>query len=73
MKEYGNDSINLDIDNNNISHKRERPTFKQDMKRKKNYYKNILDENDSSNFIELATKENLSADKRKSRTTYKKK
>ena len=72
MKEYGNDSINLDIDNNNISHKRERPTFKQDMKRKKNYYKNILDENDSSNFIELATKENLSADKRKSRTTYKK-
>ena len=34
MKEYGNDSINLDIDNNNISHKRERPTFKQDMKRK---------------------------------------
>ena len=72
MKEYGNDSINLDVDNNNIFHKRQRPTFNQNMKRKKNYYKNILDENASANLIELSTQDNLNTNKKKSNTTYKK-
>ena len=77
MKEYGNDFINLDVDNNKTSHMREKPSFKQNTKRKKNYYKNILDDNDSSNLIELSSKNglnqnNLDDNFRKSHTTYKK-
>ena len=72
MKEYGNDSINLDVDNNNIFHKRQRPTLNQNNKRKKNFYKNILDENASDNLIELSTQDNFIANKKKSNTTYKK-
>ena len=56
MKEYGNDSINIDVDNSKLPYKREKPSFKQNPKRVKTYYKNILEDPDSSNLIELSTK-----------------
>ena len=76
MKEY-DDSVNINVIDQKVPYKRERPSFKQDMNRKKNYSKNILDEPDSSALIELSTKNSSSPNKSiinktKSKTIYKK-
>ena len=76
MKEY-DDSVNINVIDQKVPYKRERPSFKQDMNKKKNYSKNILDEPDSSALIELSTKNSSSPNKSiinktKSKTIYKK-
>ena len=77
MKENNDDSININVKEQNVPYKRERPTFKQNNKRKNNYYKNVLDEPDTSALIELSTKNSSSPNKnnllkRKSKTFHKK-
>ena len=78
MKEYGNDSLNIDVDNldnSKLPYKREKPSFKQNPKRIK-HYKNILDDPDSSTLIELSTKktsnQNKKDFKKKSKTMFEK-
>ena len=40
MKEY-DDSVNINVIDQKVPYKRERPSFKQDMNRKKNYSKKL--------------------------------
>ena len=70
MKEYGNDSVNIDVDNSKLPYKREKPSFKQNPKRLKTYHKNILEDPDSSTLIELSNKKSLKYTKTKSNTVY---
>ena len=62
MKEYDDGSMNINVENQDVPYKRERPLFKHSMKRK-NYSKNILEEPDSSTLIELITKDSSNQNK----------
>ena len=75
MKEYDDDSMNIEVKNQKVPYKREKPIFKKNKKRKNNNSKNILDEPDSSTLIELSTKKSSSpnkgmTNKPKSKTIY---